>query len=152
MSSAGLGKSKAKFERATPILRVADLSKSVEHYVRVLGFELNFQGPYFAGISRDQGEIYLSVGDQGHRGTWVWIGVEDVDTLLDEYRKSGAKIRHQPTNYSWAYEMQVEDLDGNVLRIGSEPKENEPTGEWLDMERQRWTEMPDGTWERAKES
>lgn len=33
--------------------------------------------------------------------------------------------------------MQVEDLDGNVLRLGSEPKENQPTGEWLDMDGRR---------------
>jgi hypothetical protein len=34
--------------------------------------------------------------------------------------------------------MQVEDLDGNVLRLGSEPKENEPFGEWLDMNGRVW--------------
>jgi hypothetical protein len=27
-----------------------------------------------------------------------------------------------PTNYSWAVEMQIEDPDGNVLRLGSEPR------------------------------
>jgi hypothetical protein len=27
-----------------------------------------------------------------------------------------------PTNFPWALEMQVKDPDGNVLRIGSEPK------------------------------
>lgn len=31
-------------------------------------------------------------------------------------------IRHLPTYYPGAYEMQVEDLDGNVLRFGSDPK------------------------------
>jgi hypothetical protein len=29
--------------------------------------------------------------------------------------------------------MQVEDLDGNVLRLGSEPKSDQAVGEWLDM-------------------
>jgi hypothetical protein len=48
-------------------------------------------------------------------------------------KNSGAKIRHPPTNYSWALEMQVEDLDGNVLRLGSAPRTGEPDGEWLDM-------------------
>jgi hypothetical protein len=61
------------------------------------------------------------------------VGVDDADALLHEYRATGAKIRHAPTNYPWAYEMQVEDLDGNVLRLGSEPKTSEPAGEWLDM-------------------
>jgi hypothetical protein len=34
--------------------------------------------------------------------------------------------------------MQVEDLDGNVLRFGSEPRPGEPDGEWLDMHGRRW--------------
>jgi hypothetical protein len=39
---------------------------------------------------------------------------------------------------AWALEMQVEDLDGNVLRIGSDPRPGEPDGEWLDMHGRRW--------------
>jgi len=62
----------------------------------------------------------------------VWIGVADAGALCAELRANGAKIRHPPTNYPWAYEMQIEDLDGNVLRVGSEPKEGQPNGEWLD--------------------
>jgi hypothetical protein len=92
----------------------------------------------------------LSEGDQGHAGTWVWIGVEDAAALFEEYRRSGAKIRHLPTNYPWAYEMQVEDLDGNVLRMGSDSIENKPVGEWLDMKGQRWLPLADGGWKRAE--
>jgi hypothetical protein len=32
----------------------------------------------------------------------------------------------EPRNFEWAYEMRVEDLDGNVLRIGSEPRSDIP--------------------------
>src|SRR5438128_2085129 len=31
-------------------------------------------------------------------------------------------------------------------RIGSDPKENEPVGEWLDMRGRRWIKSPDGGW------
>lgn len=71
-------------------------------------------------------------------GAWVWISVEDAEALFEEYRASGAKLRHPPTNHRWAFEMQIEDLDGNIFRMGSEPKENEPAGEWLDMCGKRW--------------
>jgi hypothetical protein len=71
---------------------------------------------------------------------------DDINTLLREYRKSGAEIRHAPTNYPWAYEMQVEDLDGNVLRMGCEPLSNQPTGEWLDRKGCRWLPLPEGGW------
>ena len=108
------------FEGVTPILRVHDIPASVEHYVRILGFKLDWQSPYFASVSRGKCHLFLSQGDQGHVGSWVWIGVEDAAGLFEEYQRTGAKIRHQPTNYPWAYEMQVQDIDGNVLRLGSD--------------------------------
>lgn len=125
-------------EGMNPILRVHDIDASTAYYVEKLGFHLNWKFPYFADVARGKCSIFLSKGDQGHFGGWIWIGVQNCAALWEEYRRSGAKIRHPPTNYAWAYEMQVEDLDGNVLRMGSEPKENEPYGEWLDMEGRIW--------------
>ena len=42
---------------------------------------------------------------------WVWIGVQDVNALHDDYVTAGAKIRNLPNNFEWAVEMQVEDLE-----------------------------------------
>jgi hypothetical protein len=91
----------------------------------------------------------LAENDQGHSGTWVWVGVGDAELLFEEYCAKRARIRHPPTNYDWAYEMQVYDLDGNVLRMGSEPKANTPIGPWLDMNGITWTQSADGGWKRA---
>jgi predicted lactoylglutathione lyase len=60
----------------------------------------------------------------------VWVGVEDVQALFEEYTGRGATIRHPPRNYAWAYEMTVEDPDGHVLRFGSEPRADLPFVEW----------------------
>jgi catechol 2,3-dioxygenase-like lactoylglutathione lyase family enzyme len=136
------------FGGVTAIFRVQSLAASIDYYVRRLGFKVDWQTPEIASESRGRCHIFLSEGDQGNPGTWVWIGVEEA--LFEEYRASGAKVRHPPTNYSWAYEMQVEDLDGNVLRLGSEPKENEPIGEWLDMHGRRWNLVGD-EWVHAAE-
>ena len=46
--------------------------------------------------------------------------------------------------------MQVEDPDGNVLRIGSDPKKDVPVGEWLDMRGRRWIKSPDGGWTQVE--
>jgi len=144
MADKGTG-SGGGFEGVTPILRVGNLKTSVEYYVGKLGFKQDWKGPApFASISRGKCHIFLSEGDQGHTGSWVWVGVEDADALFNEYRASGAKVRHAPTNYPWAYEMQMEDLDGNVLRMGSDPKSNQPAGEWLDMYGNRWVSTPSG--------
>jgi len=139
----------AGFEGVSPILRVRSLSASIDYYVRKLGFKIDWQGPYVASVSRGKCHIFLSEGDQGNPGSWVWIGVEDADVLFNEYRASGAQVRNPPTNYSWAYEMQVEDLDGNILRLGSDQKSDQSVGEWLDMRGDRWAMSSTGDWTRV---
>jgi hypothetical protein len=112
------------FECANPILCVANVSRSVQYYQDALGFSnADWGGDDFTCVSRDNASVYLSQGDQGQPGTWVWIGVADVELLHEEYKASGAFIIHPPENYPWACEMKVRDLDGHVLRFGSEPKE-----------------------------
>ena len=111
------------FEHADPILSVADMAQSLRYYIDVLGFtNADWGGDDFTCVSRDGASIYLAQGDQGHSGTWVWVGVSDVGVLHEEYTTSGAAILEPPRNYPWAYEMRVQDPDGHVLRFGSEPR------------------------------
>jgi uncharacterized glyoxalase superfamily protein PhnB len=118
---------RTRFENAEPILSVSDMTRSLRYYIDVLGFEnADWGSKDFTRVSRDSAGIYLSEGDQGRAGTWVWVGVEDAGALYEEYAKSGATIRHEPKNYPWAYEMKVEDPDGHILRFGSEPREDIP--------------------------
>ena len=92
-------------------------------YVDALGFEnVNWGTDDFTSVSRDRAAIYLCRGDQGRGGAWVWIGVEDAEKLHAELKARCVTIRMPPTNYPWALEMQIEDPDGNVLRLGSEPR------------------------------
>lgn len=111
------------FEGSQPILRVENMEASVRFYVDMLGFENASWGTdEFTSVSRDNAGIYLCQGGQGKGGAWVWIGVDDAEKLYEEYTRRGVAIRLPPTNYSWALEMQLEDPDGNVLRLGSEPR------------------------------
>jgi predicted lactoylglutathione lyase len=111
-----------------PILRVKSLSASIAFYVQVLGFQVDWGGDAIgiASVSRDGRPIMLCQGEQGQPGTWIWMGVEDAETIYRDCIARGAAIRQAPTNYSWAYEMRIEDPDGHVLRIGSEPKTDRP--------------------------
>ena len=112
------------FECANPILSVADMARSVRYYVDVLGFtNADWGSEDFTCVTRGNAAIYLSQGDQGHPGTWVWVGVGDVDALYQEYKSKGAIIGHPPENFPWACEMKIADPDGHVLRFGSEPKQ-----------------------------
>lgn len=124
---------KVPFENSAPILRVADMEASVRYYVDVLGFQnADWGDEHFTCVRRDRAGIYLCLQAQGGPGTWAWIGVEDVDALYQEYVATQARIRHSPRNYPWALEIHVEDLDGHVLRFGSEPRPDQPFDEWLD--------------------
>ena len=113
---------RVRFECCDPILRVENMHASLQFYINVLGFEnASWGNTEFTHVSRDTAGIYLCQGDQGRGGAWVWIGVEDAAKLHEEYKARGATIRRPPTNFPWALEMQIEDPDGNVLRMGSEP-------------------------------
>jgi catechol 2,3-dioxygenase-like lactoylglutathione lyase family enzyme len=140
--------SRVGFEGVTPVLRVADLKASLAYYLDMLGFTVGWQSPVFAHVSRGKCRLFLCQGDQGAGKAWIFIGVEDVDALYAEYQASGAVIRHPPANYPWAAEMQVEDPDGNVLRMGSDRKSGTPIGDWLDADGKRWRWV-DGNWADA---
>jgi predicted enzyme related to lactoylglutathione lyase len=112
-----------RFENSQPILRVENIETSLRFYIGRLGFKnAEWGSGEFTCISRDGACMYLCRGDQGRGGAWVWMGVEDAETLHDELKARGVAIRLPLTHHSWALEFQVEDPDGNVLRLGSEPK------------------------------
>jgi predicted lactoylglutathione lyase len=141
-----------RFEGVSPILVVRDLAASRAYYIDILGFQVDWNyEDVMTCVSRDRCSIFLTQGDQGHPGTWIWIGVTDCKALHDELAARGAKIRHPPANYPWALEMQVEDLDGNVLRMGSEPLADAPRGEWLDASGVRWRQIDEHRLERVEE-
>ncbi len=98
--------------------------KSCEYYTKVLGFVASdWNTGTFTSVSLEGHGIYLAEDMQGSPGTWVWIGVGDVRVLYEMYRHRGAIIRLPPTSHPWALEIQLEDIDGNVLRFGSDPDE-----------------------------
>jgi len=45
--------------------------------------------------------------------------------LHERLKLRGVKIKLPPTNFSWAYELQVEDPDGHILRFGTDPSVKE---------------------------
>lgn len=113
---------RVRFENSQPILRVESMKTALEFYVGRLGFQnATWGGEDFTSVNRDQAGIYLCRGDQGAGRAWIWVGVEDVTKLREEFAARGVRIRMEPRNFPWALEMHVEDPDGNVIRFGSEP-------------------------------
>jgi len=139
------------FGIAIPIFYVKDVDASLDYYLKALGFQLRWRaGDGFACVKRENCSIMLTNDNQSQPRMWVWLGVDNVHALYAHYLTSGAKIRNPPNNFEWAMEMQIEDLDGNVLRIGSEPEEDKPLGIWRDADGVRWRHLGNGKHERVQ--
>jgi uncharacterized glyoxalase superfamily protein PhnB len=112
------------FDTVIPILNVKNVRVSLDYYIGKLGFVKHWESgspPNGASVGRGKITIFLFENMQGNSGTWMWIGMQDVDALHEEYRKSGAVIVVPPVDCSWgSREMQVEDPDGHILRMASE--------------------------------
>ena len=112
------------FECVVPILNVKSFAAAMDYYVNQLGFRKKWDWgdpPTFGCVTRGKVEIFFCEGAQGKPGMWMSIFTEDVDALYKEYQRSGAIIRQPPTKMPWSTrEMNVEDLDGHHLRMGSD--------------------------------
>ena len=117
-----------RVEGIDAILRISDMVRSRNFYVGKLGFnEAQWGNNDFTYFSKDGSGIYVCRGAQGCPGTWVWIGFDgNIFALHQELKDRGVRIKMEPTNFSWAFEMQVEDPDGHVLRFGTSPDRTMP--------------------------
>ncbi len=137
------------FGNPVPVFCVKDVKASIKYYQEALGFKVIFQvGDWFASVAREGCNIFLTNDKQSQPRMWIWIGVQDVRALHAQYVQSGANIRNPPNNFEWALEMQVEDLDGNVLRIGSGPEKDQPLGVWRGADGVRWRHLGNQEYER----
>ncbi len=117
--------SERQIECTIPILPVSDLARSARFYTETLGFSLDWSSGSISSASKDRCAIMLSQITEKAAPVWVWIGLED-DTLFHVYRARGVRVLQEPKNWSWAYEMKFEDIDGNVLWLGTEPRDDLP--------------------------
>ena len=138
------------FGKAIPVFWVKDVKASVDYYTNALGFKVDWTADGFASVSRDKCNIFLTSDKQSQPRMWIWIGIEgEVRSLHAQLVAAGAKIRNPPSNFEWALEMQIEDLDGNVLRIGSDPEDDQPLGIFPDADGVRWKHLGNGKHERV---
>ncbi|MBX3452204.1 MAG: VOC family protein [Planctomycetaceae bacterium] len=120
-----------QIECTIPILPVRDLQRSLAFYTEQLNFRIDWgeeSGSRIASVSRDGHCLMLMQRADIAEPAWVWIGLKD-DSYFDLLRSRGVKVRQEPQNRPWAYEMKFEDPDGNVLWLGTEPRSDMPVDE-----------------------
>ncbi len=115
---------KQEIENTIPVIPVADLNRSLRFYTGVLGFSLDWggaDGDAICSVSRDGHCIMLSRQVEIRAPSCVWVGLAS-DRLFAELADKGVAILQEPEDHPWAYDMKIQDPDGNVLWLGTEPR------------------------------
>ncbi len=107
-----------------PVLRVADLDRSLTFYCETLGFVTRWRHqpedgvPRVAAIGRGGAMLYLTEQSGAAFGSHVCLGTTEIDTLFHEWGGRGVTIDLAPTDMPWGLcEMHLRDPDGNTLRV-----------------------------------
>jgi len=107
-----------------PLLRVADVDRSLEFYCRTLGFGQDWRHdagegvPRVASISRGGATLYLTEQVDAPFGGHAYFGTTEIDTLFHEWGGRGVTIEMEPTDMPWGLcEMHLRDPDGNTIRV-----------------------------------
>lgn len=122
------------FQAATPIIDVASVEASIEHYTTKLGFTKSWDWPdgddkTFAAISNGAVTLFLAETEGTIQPTWVFYDVNSADNVHEAFVEAGATIVEAPSDKPWgSREFLAADPDGNVLRIAS-PLPHEDDGE-----------------------
>lgn len=111
-------------ESIVPILSVENMKRALAFYVDLLGFEnADWGDDDFTGVSRDGCTILLRRHDNDSELGRVYMAVEDARAIHDYLADNDVTILMAPKARPWGLEIAVQDPDGNILRIGSEPEE-----------------------------
>ena len=111
-----------KIESVIPILYSDDVARSIKFYTEVMGFKESWswdEAPTFGGVVDDDTAIFFCRGDQGHKGTWLALNVDNVDDHYEKIKDKDVEIVSPPDTKPWNMrEMLVKDPDGHFLRLG----------------------------------
>jgi catechol 2,3-dioxygenase-like lactoylglutathione lyase family enzyme len=110
---------------AAPVLRVADLPRSLAFYRDQLGFAVEFEyGGFYAGVVREGCHIHLKCGPKAPRdqaafereeGIDVCLGANDARSLSGQCAAAGVSFTVPLRQMPYGKEFYVRDPDGYIL-------------------------------------
>jgi catechol 2,3-dioxygenase-like lactoylglutathione lyase family enzyme len=123
---------RSRVRAVTPLLVVSDLQRSIDFYVRALGFvEPNVHGdpPCFALMNRDGFDLMLSLGEDpadvrphGPSGTWdFYVSVADIAAEIAALAAHDVRLDKGPTDTFYGMrEIEVVDPDGHRVCLAQD--------------------------------
>ena len=119
--------------KSTAVFAVADVMRTVEFYVNVLGFKQHWlwqDPPTFGCVGLGQVEVFLcqQPGLAGKvEGHMHWFAADDLQALHDQHVAAGATIIEPIENKPWGLrEYTVRDCNGYHLRFTGPPTYERP--------------------------
>lgn len=111
-----------KFDKAIPVLHTRDIPEILAYFIEQLKFENKWEWgapPTFAGVQRDNVEIFFSLDDKEQPPGLFYLVVDNVDEYYEQVKNSGAKILSEPGTKTWNMrEMIVECPGGHTIFFG----------------------------------
>ncbi len=111
----------ASLMRVAPELPVNDLSETLQHYERQLGFQVAMTMPerHYAIVERDGVALHLFKNDSGaHSPGSIHIFATDLDELLGELQTRGAQITQPIIRQPWGNrDFRAVDPSGNTIKF-----------------------------------
>jgi DNA-binding MarR family transcriptional regulator len=132
-TGAGRPRPARQLRRFEPIFPVRDLAAALAHYAS-LGFKtLGYPGGGYGFAQREGTGLHFAEHadhDRAHGGAVAYLYVRDADALHEEWTRPGIGGHTHPVGLMeyGLREGSHTDPDGNVIRFGSEPEEEEAEG------------------------
>ena len=111
--------------RASPVLQVSDLSRSIAFYCDILGFTKEFDygdPPYYAGVRKDDVVFHLCRSEANAERCGmgsVYVFCDEVDAYHDRIKARGAEVTSPLNTYPYGMrDFQIRDTDGNLIGFG----------------------------------
>ncbi len=113
--------------KIVPVLPIDEYQQAVDFYVTGLGFSILFEHrhepgfPVHMGIQHGEMLLHLSEHAKGHRGSELYLFVEDLSVWHERCLAQDIAIEEPPTKRVWGNtEMLLKDPFGNAIRVTQE--------------------------------
>ena len=115
----------SKIKAMSPLLLVADINRSIEFYLKKLGFDIDFRyEDFYAGIIKDGYTIHLKVSEypieerkskRNNQDPNIIVSVSNIENLYKELSNKSVEIIQSLRDMPYGKEFYVADPDGNVI-------------------------------------
>lgn len=112
-------------KKMSPLFLVTDLERSIDFYMKTLGFDLNFRyEDFYAGIVKDGWSIHLKSGSpvreerkskRDNGDTDIVFSVDAIEELYDQLSNKSLEIVQPLREMPYGKEFYIADPDGYIV-------------------------------------